>query len=77
VALVRTNASKEISAYIITVTRIGELGTTFLLTVLRLLVTAILVPSSLILVTMMMEFLRNVDSFKSHRHNIPEDVINV
>jgi hypothetical protein len=63
VALVRTDVSEELSATFITVTRIGELGTTLLVTSnrltllvflrsgLRLLVTASVVPSSPILVT--------------------------
>jgi hypothetical protein len=64
-------------ASIIRVTRIGELRTTLAVTsnrralrrnteANRLLVTAIVVSSSLILVTLMMEFLRNVGSYKSH-----------
>jgi hypothetical protein len=66
VALVRTDGSEELSASIIRVSRIGELGTTFVVTsnrrsVLRLLVTAN-VPSSPIHVTLMMEAL----SYKSH-----------
>jgi hypothetical protein len=49
VALVRTDVSEELSACFIRVTRIGELGTT--------LVTASVVPSSPILVTLMKESL--------------------
>jgi hypothetical protein len=63
VAFVRTDVSEELSASFIRVTRIGELGTTlaltsnrrklahlvFLRSVLRLLVTASVVPSSPIL----------------------------
>jgi hypothetical protein len=53
-ALVRTDVSEELSASFITVTRIGELGTTlavtsnqvFLRSVRRLLVTASVVPIS-------------------------------
>jgi hypothetical protein len=57
-ALVRTEVLAELSTSI-RVTRIGELGT--------MLVTASIVPSSLILVTLMKEaFLRNVGSYKSH-----------
>jgi hypothetical protein len=69
VDLVRTDVSKERIASIIRVTRIGELGTTlavtnnrncvFLCSVLRLLVTANGVPSSPILVTLMMEETRS------------------
>jgi hypothetical protein len=51
VALVRTDVSKELSASIIRVTRIGELGRTLAVTVRRVLVMAD-VPSSPILVTM-------------------------
>jgi hypothetical protein len=52
----RTDASEERNASIIRVTRIGELGTKFFLRgVLRLLVTANVVPNSPILVTLMMD----------------------
>jgi hypothetical protein len=54
-ALVRTDVLEEPSASFIRVTRIGELGTT--LAVRRLLVTASIVPSSPILVTLMKEVL--------------------
>jgi hypothetical protein len=70
VVLVRTDVSEELSASIIRVTRFGELGTTLAVTsnrrtlrrntrcnVRRLLVTANVVPSSPILVTLMMEAL--------------------
>jgi hypothetical protein len=68
VALVRTDVSEELSASFIMVTRIGELGTTQAATsnrrtlrrntnVRRLLVAASVVPSSLILVTLMKEAL--------------------
>jgi hypothetical protein len=61
VALVRTDVSEELSASYIRVTRIDELGTTLAVTsnqrmlrsVRQLLVTASIVPSSLILVTLM------------------------
>jgi hypothetical protein len=61
-ALVRTDVSEELSASFIRVTRIGELGTTLavtsnLRTLRRLLVTASVVPSSPILVTLMKEAL--------------------
>jgi hypothetical protein len=64
-ALVRTDVSEELSATFIRRTRIGELGTTlavtsnlvFLRSVRRLLVTASVVPSSPILVTLMKEAL--------------------
>jgi hypothetical protein len=55
VTLVRTDVSEDPSPSIIGVTRIGELGTTLIArSVRRLLVTAN-VPSSLILVALMME----------------------
>jgi demethoxyubiquinone hydroxylase (CLK1/Coq7/Cat5 family) len=63
-ALTRTDVSEEHSAYIIRVTRIGELGATlvvtgklFLRSVRRLLVTADVLPSLLILFTLMVEAL--------------------
>jgi hypothetical protein len=54
VTLVRTDVSEELSASIIRVTRICELGTTLAVTnnLLRLLVIACVVPSSQILVTL-------------------------
>jgi hypothetical protein len=62
VALVRTDVSEELSASFIRVTRIVELGTTLAVTsnrrmLRRLLVTANVVPSSPILVTLMIEAL--------------------
>jgi hypothetical protein len=60
VALVITEVSEELRAYIIRVTRIGELETTLAVTsnrrtcVRRLLVTANVIRSSPILVTLMM-----------------------
>jgi hypothetical protein len=69
VALVRTEVSEKLRASIIRVTRIGELGTLAVTSsVRRLLVTANAIPSSPILVTLMMQalFLRNVGSYKSH-----------
>jgi hypothetical protein len=55
VALVRTDVSEEPSASFITVTRIGELGTTW--SVRQGLVAASVVPSSPILVTQVKEAL--------------------
>jgi hypothetical protein len=66
VALVRTDFSEELSASFIGITRIGELGTTLAVTsnrctlrrntsICQLLVTASVVPSSVILVTLMKE----------------------
>jgi hypothetical protein len=61
VALVRTDISEELSASFIRVTRISELGTTLAVTFLRslrrMLVTASVVPSSPILVTLMKDVL--------------------
>jgi hypothetical protein len=63
VAFIRTDVWEEPGTSIIRVTRIGEIGTTLEITskifhsVLRLLVTANDVPSSPILVTLMMELL--------------------
>jgi hypothetical protein len=86
VALVRTDFSEELSASIIRVRRIGELGTTLAVTSNRRtlrrntkkLVTASVVPSSPILVILMKEaqvppkrrFLK-----EAARRNIPEDAI--
>jgi hypothetical protein len=66
VALVRSGVSEERIGSIIRVTRIGELGTTLAVNincvissnVLQLKVTAYVVPSSLIIITLMLEAIR-------------------
>jgi hypothetical protein len=67
VALVRTDVWEEHTASIIRMTRIGELRTTLVLPsnrscVLRLLVTANVVHSSHILVSLMMEAIRSSET---------------
>jgi hypothetical protein len=81
VALVRTDDSEELSASMIGVTRIGELGTLAVTSNLRsvrqLLLTAN-VPSSTILVTLMMEALRSSETSvptRTTRREIQEDAI--
>jgi Mn2+/Fe2+ NRAMP family transporter len=80
--LVKTDVSEERSASIIRVTRIGELGRTlavvFLCSVHRLLVTANVVPSSQIPVTLIIEVLRSSKTSiltNATWRNIPEDGI--
>jgi hypothetical protein len=68
--LLRTDVSEELSASIIRVTRIGELGT--------MLVTASVFPSSPILVTLMMYALSTSETSvltRAIQRNIPEDTI--
>jgi hypothetical protein len=89
VALVRTDDSEELSATLIKVRRISELGTTLAVTsnrrklvlprrMRRLLVTASVVPSSLILVTLMKEASSSSETSvltRSTRRNIPVGAI--
>jgi hypothetical protein len=78
VALVRTDVSEVLSASIIRVTRIGVLGTLAgISSVRRSLVTANVVPSSPILVTLMRALSSSETSVltRATRRDIPEDVI--
>jgi hypothetical protein len=76
VALIRTDVSEERIASIIRVTRMCKLGTTLASSVFQLLVAVNVVPSSLILVTVMIEAIHSSETSiltGTTRRNIPED----
>jgi hypothetical protein len=77
VALVRTDVLEERITSIIRVKRISELETTLAVTT-KLLVTTNVVPSSPILVTLMMEAIRSSETSvltRATQRHIPEDGI--
>jgi hypothetical protein len=77
VALVRIDVSEQCITSVFRVTRNGELGTALAVTSNRL-VTANIVPSSPVLVTLMMEAIRYSETSvltRATRHYSPEDGI--